>query len=36
MKFEGWDEYVNTVKKMRADELVKIYQASYDRWKSVK
>lgn len=27
-----WDNYVATLKKMGADELLKIYQAAYDRW----
>lgn len=32
----GWDEYVNTIKKMGVDEVIKIYQTAYDRWKNVK
>ncbi|MCU6792226.1 extracellular solute-binding protein [Paenibacillus sp. WQ 127069] len=33
---EKWDEYVSTMNKMGIDELVKINQAAYDRWKSAK
>lgn len=29
-----WEDYVQTMNKMGVEELVKIYQASYDRWKS--
>lgn len=28
-----WDNYVNTLKNMKADQLVQIYQQAYDRWK---
>ncbi|THF79070.1 extracellular solute-binding protein [Cohnella fermenti] len=31
-----WDDYVQTMNKMGVEELVGIYQASYDRWKSAK
>ncbi|NLM54584.1 MAG: extracellular solute-binding protein [Firmicutes bacterium] len=27
-----WDEYVNTLNKMRLDDYVKVYQAAYDRY----
>jgi len=29
-----WDDYVQTMNKMGVEELVSIYQASYDRWKN--
>ena len=28
----GWDEYVATIKKMGIEEVLKVYQAAYDRW----
>ena len=31
-----WDEYLSTITKMGVDEVVKIYQAAYDRWESAK
>jgi putative aldouronate transport system substrate-binding protein len=31
-----WEEYVQTMNKMGVEELVGIYQASYDRWNSAK
>lgn len=30
--FTKWDDYVNTIKKMGLDEMLKIYQDAYDRW----
>jgi putative aldouronate transport system substrate-binding protein len=30
VKFDKWDEYVNTLKKMNIDRLEEIYQAAYD------
>ena len=27
-----WDSYVETVKQMGIDEVLDVYQASYDRW----
>ncbi|NOU76867.1 extracellular solute-binding protein [Paenibacillus sp. LMG 31458] len=33
---QNWDKYVDTIKKMKMDEAVGIYQAAYDRWKQVK
>ncbi|MEF3311969.1 extracellular solute-binding protein [Paenibacillus sp. GYB004] len=30
--FAKWDDYVNTIKKMGLDEMLKIYQDAYDRW----
>lgn len=32
----GWDAYVAEAKKLGADDIVKIYQSAYDRYKSVK
>ncbi|RKN85179.1 extracellular solute-binding protein [Paenibacillus ginsengarvi] len=31
-----WDDYVNTIKKMGLDEMLKIYQDAYDRWNKTK
>lgn len=31
-----WDNYVATLKKMGVDEMIRIRQAAYDRWNSVK
>ncbi|QFR22223.1 type 2 periplasmic-binding domain-containing protein [Schleiferilactobacillus harbinensis] len=28
-----WDKYVQTIKGMKVDQYVKVYQAAYDRWK---
>lgn len=30
----NWDNYVNTLAKMKVDEVVQIYQSAYDRWKA--
>jgi putative aldouronate transport system substrate-binding protein len=32
----NWDTYVDTVKKMGVDKLIKIRQEAYDKWKSAK
>ncbi|MDF2937209.1 MAG: transporter substrate-binding protein [Paenibacillaceae bacterium] len=34
--FDNWDKYVNTLKMMNIDELVKIHQTAYDRWNASK
>lgn len=28
----GWDEYITTINKMGIDDVLKVYQAAYDRW----
>lgn len=30
----GWDTYVDTCKQLGSDEIVKIYQAAYERYQS--
>jgi len=30
----NWDNYVNTIQKMGLDELMKIYEKAYERWKN--
>lgn len=34
--FDNWGKYVDTLQKMNVDELVKIHQAAYDKWKAAK
>jgi putative aldouronate transport system substrate-binding protein len=29
--FSEWDSYVETIRRMKVDELIRIYQAAYDR-----
>ncbi|GAA0389190.1 hypothetical protein GCM10008933_20190 [Paenibacillus motobuensis] len=31
---DGWDKYVQTLKKMGSDRFQEIYQGAYDRWKN--
>jgi putative aldouronate transport system substrate-binding protein len=31
---DGWDKYVQTLKKMGSDRFQEIYQKAYDRWKN--
>jgi len=28
----GWDEYCKTLEDMGINDIIKVYQASYDRW----
>ncbi|WP_394018465.1 extracellular solute-binding protein [Anaerococcus cruorum] len=32
---ETWQEYLDTMNKIGAERLIKIYQAAYDRWKAI-
>ncbi|NSW91278.1 MAG: extracellular solute-binding protein [Firmicutes bacterium] len=32
----NWDNYVDTIKKMNVEQLLKLYQTAYDRWNSIK
>jgi putative aldouronate transport system substrate-binding protein len=34
--FDKWDEYMSTLKKLKSEDLLKINQSAYDRWKQGK